>query len=355
MTDPLGTGEQQAAPQQAPARKPWTERLKSFDTLMVWAALGALVLVCAIVEPSTLSRSALLSMLPFAAVLAVASIGQCLTIQSGGMDLSVPGSMTLAAAVVTGFADRQDGRLATAAVLALVAVLVGGVVNGLAITVLRIPPIVATLAVNALLIGVVQSYTGGVLQAVPPKLASVASDKILGVPNTVVVAVVFVGLAAVTVAKTVWGRRLVAVGAQPASARAAGLPVSGYVIGTYAAAALCFGVAGILLAGYLQTPATTIADPYLFATITAVIIGGTAFGGGRGRIVGTAVGAVFIGQLNVFLTATGSPPSVTYLVQAGAIAIAVLLNNPRAITELRRAAGQFRHRRGPSTRLPQAT
>lgn len=322
----------------------FTERVRQLDAFMVWAALLVLVLVCAVVEPGTLSNSALLSMLPFAAVLAVASIGQCLTIQSGGMDLSVPGSMTLAAAVVTGYAGRQDGRLLTAVLLALVAVLLGGMLNGLAITVLRIPPIVATLAVNALLVGVVQSYTGGVLQAVPPRLASIASDKTIGVPNTVFVAAVFIVLAAVTVSKTIWGRRLVAVGAQSASARAAGLGVSRYVLGTYAAAAVCFGVAGILLAGYLQTPATTMADSYLFSTITAVILGGTAFGGGRGRIVGTAVGAVFIGQLNVFLTATGAPPSVTYLVQAAAIAIAVLLNSPDSIRRVRRASGQLTRR-----------
>jgi len=283
--------------------------------------------------------------------LAVASIGQCLTIQSGGMDLSVPGSMTLAAAIVTGYAGRQDDRLLGAVLLALVAVLLGGLLNGTAITKLRIPPIVATLAVNALLIGVVQSYSGGVLQAVPPRLASVVSGKTLGIPNTVVVAAFFVVLAAVAVTTTVWGRRLVAVGAQPAAARAAGLAVSRYLIGTYAAAAVCFGVAGILLAGYLQTPATSIADPYLFSTITAVIIGGTAFGGGRGRIVGTAVGAVFIGQLNVFLTASGAPPSVTYLVQAAAIAVAVLLNSPEAVRRMRHAPGQFmRLRRRPRVR-----
>ena len=318
-----------------PASARWVDRVGRLDVVMVWVALGALVVLCLVVKPETLSGSALLSMLPFAAVLAVASIGQCLTVQSGGMDLSVPGAMTLAAAVVTGFADRQDGRLLAAVLLALVIVLVGGVLNGLAITVLRIPPIVATLAVNALLIGVVQTYTGGVLQAVPPRLAAIASDKVLGIPNSVFVAVLFAGLTALVVSSTVWGRRLVAVGTAPAAARAAGLGVSRYVIATYAAAAVCSGVAGILLAGYLQTPATTIADPYLFSTITAVIIGGTAFGGGRGRIIGTAVGAVFIGQLNVFLTASGAPSSVTYLVQAGAIAIAVLLNSGDAVRRLR--------------------
>ncbi|RYE41594.1 MAG: ABC transporter permease [Hyphomicrobiales bacterium] len=318
------------------SKKSWKSTIPRLDHFMVWVALAALVVISAIFAPGTLAPSALLAMIPFAAVLVIASIGQCLTIQSGGMDLSVPGSITLAAAVVAGHADRQDGRLATSIAYALLAVLIGGVLNGLAITKLRVPPIVATLAVNALLVGFVQAYTGGVLKAVPADLATIAGGKTVGIPNTFYVAAAFVILASVTVSKTVWGRRLVAVGTQPASARAAGIGVTRYVIGTYAAAALCFGIAGILLAGYLQTPATTMADTYLFSTITAVIIGGTAFGGGRSRIVGTAVGAVFISQLNVFLTATGAPSSVTYLVQAAAIAVAVLLNSRDSLAEVRR-------------------
>jgi ribose transport system permease protein len=320
----------------AAVSNPLTRFIPKRDVLMVWVALAALALLCLIVEPGTLSSSALLSMLPFAAVLVVAAIGQCLTIQSGGMDLSAAGSMALAATIVTGHSEGQDSRLTAAMVLALAAVMVGGLLNGLAITLLRIPPIVATLAVNALLIGAVQSYSGGVLISVPDRLAIVTSSKTFGIPNTVWIATIFVALAYVTVNHTVAGRRLVAVGASPVAARAAGLRVTAYITGTYAAAAFCFGVAGVLLAGYLQTPATSIGDPYLFSTITAVIIGGTAFGGGKGRIVGTAVGALFISQLDAFLTATGAPASITYLVQAAAIGVAVLLNSREALARLRR-------------------
>lgn len=319
----------------AVSRRP-TRRLPGSNTLMVWIALAALVVVCAVMEPGTLGASTLRSMLPFASVLVVAAIGQCLTVQSGGIDLSVPGSMALAAAVVVQYAEGQDERLALAVVLALAAVMVGGVLNGFAIAVLRIPPIVATLAVNALLVGALQTYTGGVLKGAPQGLVSLSSKQLFGIPNLVYVAAVFVLLSAVVVYSTIWGRRLVAVGAQSASARAAGVPVSRYVIATYAAAAFCYGVAGIMLAGYLQTPAASMADSYLFSTLTAVIIGGTAFGGGRGRIVGTAVGAVFISQLNIFLAATGSPTSVTYILQALAIAVAVSLNRQEAGRAIRR-------------------
>lgn len=313
-----------------------TSRFGAPDFSTVWIALALLILGSLLFAPGTLSASGLLAMIPFASVLAIASIGQCLTIQSGGMDLSVAGSMSLAAAVVTTVAGGENGNLPVAVALALVAALLGGLLNGLAITVLRIPPIVVTIAVNAILLGLVQSVSGGVLQAVPSDLANFAGGTTLGIPRTVIIAVIFVVLAAFVINKSTAGRRLAAVGARQASARAAGIAVTRYLIGAYTAAGLCFGCAGVILAGYLQTPSTSMADTYLFSTITAVIIGGTAFGGGRGRIVGTALGAVFVSQLNVFLTATGAPSSVTYIVQAIAIAIAVVINNPSALSIIRR-------------------
>jgi ribose transport system permease protein len=308
------------------------------DGLMVWVALAALMLACALFEPSTLKGSALLSMLPFAAILAIASVGQCLTIQQGGMDLSVAGSMTLAAAIVTGHAAGQDDQLFGAIVLALVAVAIAGALNGIAISKLKITPIIATLAVNALLVGFVQTYTNAIPKQATDNLSNFALEKTAGIPNTVYVAAIFVIVISLVISKTVIGRRLVSIGANPQTALASGLRVSRYVIGTYIAAALCFGTAGIVLAGYLQTPSTSAGNPYLFSTITAVVVGGTAFGGGRGRIVGTAVAAVFLSQLESFLTATGAPSSLTLLVQAAAIAIAATFSNAEAAVRLRRLA-----------------
>lgn len=289
---------------------------------MIWAALAVLVIACLAIEPSTLHGSALLSMLPFAAILAIASVGQGLTIQQGGLDFSVVGSITLAAVLVTGVANGNNGKLWLAILVALAVVAGAGLLNGIAISVLKITPIIATLGVNALLEGGVQSYTGAAPVQATSNLSNFAIQKSLGVPNTVWVALVFVIIGAFIVNLTVVGRRFVAIGANPASAQATGLPVRRYVIWTYVLASICYGAAGIALAGFVSLPNTDAGDPYLLSTITAVVIGGTALGGGRGRLLGTAVAAVFLSQLNSFLSATGAPASVTYLVQSAAIAVA---------------------------------
>lgn len=302
---------------------------------MIWFALLLLVIVCLIVEPTTLQGSALLSMLPFAAILAIASVGQGFTIQMGGLDFSVVGSFTLAAVMVTGQAHGDPGKLVPAIVVALAVVIGAGLLNGIAIAYLKITPIIATLAVNALLLGGIQSYTGAAPASATSNLSSFMIDKTLGIPNTVYIAAVFVIIAAFVLNRTVLGRRFVAVGTSQAAAQAAGIGVKRYIIGAYTLAALCYGTAGIVLAGYITTPNTDAGNPYLLATITAVVVGGTALGGGRGRVVGTAVAAVFLSQLNAFLAASGAPASVSLLVQSLAIAIAAAFGSAAAVVLLR--------------------
>lgn len=289
----------------------------------IWFALAVLAVVSTILAPSTLTSRALLAMLPVAAILAVSAIGQSLTIQQGGIDFAVPGAMTLAAVLVTGHANGHNSSLLSAIVFALLAVLIAGLVSGLAVTALRITPIIATLAVNAVLFGVVATYASASPKQATQSLSSFAIGRTVGVPNTVLVALAFVILAIVVQRRTVVGRRFISIGANAPAARAMGLPVTRYLIGTYVVAALCYGVAGIMLAGYVVSPSLALGNPYLLASITAVVIGGTSFGGGRARLAGTAVAALFLTQLNSLLNARGAPTSTTLLVQSGAIAIAV--------------------------------
>jgi ribose transport system permease protein len=321
---------------------------------MIWSVLLTLVVLCAIFEPATLKGNAVLAMLPFASILAIAAIGQCLTIQQGGIDFSVAGSITLSAAIVTGHANGDEGQLVGAIAMALIAVMIAGFLNGVAISWLRITPIISTLAVNALLLGAVQTYTDGIPKQATQSLHDFTIEKTLGLPNTVYIAAAFVIVAALVLNHTVVGRRFIAIGSSPASARAVGLPVPRYVIATYVLAAFCYGVAGIVLAGYVKTPGIDIGNAYLLSTITAVVVGGTALGGGRGRIVGTALAALFLGQLQAFIGATGAPTSVSLLVQSATIAVAVSFSTGRggpALANLLRgltSGDRLRRTAGPS-------
>jgi ribose transport system permease protein len=296
-------------------------------------ATALLFAVSPLIASNSLTGGALLSMLPFAALLAIASIGQTLVIQQRGLDLTVPGMILLTTVIITLHAGTQhgvgaDGRLPVAILLVVLACVASGVLSGLAITVFGITPLVATLGVNALLVGAVYQLTNGQGTATgPPGLASFAGHKTLGIPNTALVAAIAVIVVAVLLRTTVPGRRFVAVGASTAAARAAGIRVNSYVIATYVLASLSYGAAGILLTGYFPTPGLNAGSTYLLPTIAAVVLGGTSLAGGTGSVVATAVGAVFLTQLDQVVIANGAAESIEFIIQGSIIALGMLLRN----------------------------
>lgn len=286
-------------------------------------ATVALFVLSAVFVPRSLSPQSIGAMLPFWAVLAIMAAGQTLVIQQRGIDLSVPGTVSLVAMSVTVFIDRNSAPVLMGLVLALVIGALVGLLNGLITTRIHVTPLITTLAVNALLVGAMFSYTGGVGTAAPPGLQEFAATAPFGVPVLAWLAVVTVLVVAGVSSRTVLGRRFVAVGAKPAAARALGVPADRYVVGAYVVAGVLFAFAAFLLVGYTQNPSPTLGNPYLFQTVMAVVIGGTSVAGGRGSVLAGAVAALFLTQLSQVLLTFGAGPAAQLLVQACAMAVAL--------------------------------
>jgi ribose transport system permease protein len=298
------------------------------DYAPIWLATLALFLLSAVISSSSLSTLALSSTLAFAGILAVASAGQTLIVQQRGMDLSVAGNITLCALVLPIFMTRSGASFAGGLAAVVVVATVIGLVNGVLVTKFAITPLIATLAVNALLLGATLSYTNGVPSAAAPQtLQTFATGKLLGISNVMWFAIAFVVVVTIVSQRTVIGRRFVGVGANPATARAAGVAVDRYIIGAYVVGSLCFGIASVLLIGYLGSATVRIGADYLFPTIAAVVVGGTSFAGGRGSVIASAVAALFLTQLVELLLTLGAPSSTQYLAQAAAIALAASLRS----------------------------
>lgn len=295
----------------------------------IWVATAVLFGVSWLIEPGTLSSRAILSMLPFAAILSIAAAGQTLVVQQRGIDLSVAGAISLAAVIVTRLPSTGSSGLLVAVLVTLIVCATLGAITGTVVARLAVTPLVATLAMNAIILGIIRTYSGGSPSGAVPSLADFALAKSFGIPNTVLVAgAVVVSLALVSRYSTI-GRNFVAIGSNALAARAVGLPVERYQVGTYAMAAMSYAVAGILLAGYVNTPGLNAGDTYLFAAISAVIIGGTPLTGGKGSIVASAIAALFLSQLVQLVLSIGAPTSTQLLVQALAIAAATILRDLR--------------------------
>lgn len=259
----------------------------------IWLAMGLLIVASAVITPGTLRPSSLLAMLPFASMLAIVGIGQMLTIQQRGLDLSVTGMVALAGILVAQYGGSH-GSLVVGIAIALAAAVLVGLLNGLLVTVLSITPLVATLATNALLIAFGRTLSGGFPTIAPAGLAAFSHGKTLGAPNLTILAVLIIGFVAVMMQKSLIGRHFVVVGASPRAATVAGVMTVRYQVATYAAASFCFALTGMLLAGFIGTATPKAGGEYLLGGIAAVVIGGTPFTGGRGSVVATGVAALFM-------------------------------------------------------------
>jgi ribose transport system permease protein len=308
-----------------PERAGWRPSRSAGAATGVVVATVLLFAISKIVEPQSLSHSSLLGMLPFAAILAIVAVGQTLVIQQGGIDLSVPGMISLTVVLMTSVPDGDDGKLATAIVYAVVAAVAAGLLSGVLVSRVGITPIVTTLGMNALLYGFVIQVSNGNPPPTTRRLNDFATSKVAGVPTTVVIAIVVTALVAWTVKKTVAGRRFEGVGASNSGARAAGLVVARHKTVAYVAAALLYCLGGILLGGVVSDPSAFQGDAYLLPSVAAVVLGGTSLLGGRGSVAASAVAAVFVTQLDQLLLTSGATSAVQNLVQAGALAVGIAI------------------------------
>ena len=288
----------------------------------IWPATLVLFAISPFIARGSISLGALRSTLPFAAILAIVSIGQTLVIQQRGLDLSIPGIVSISAILVTKIPGGVDSRLWRAVLIVLVICALAGLLNGLVVTMFGVTPLVATLGVNAILLGTILKITSGSQTAsAAHSLAKFTAGRVLGISNIILVAIFVIAVVTFIIKSTIIGRRFVAIGTSAPAARAAGMSVRLYQTMTYVIAALFGALGGILLAGYLQTPGLSAGNEYLLPSIAAAVLGGTSLAGGGGSVLATAGGALFLTQLQQVVFGAGAPASVQLLIQSIAIAL----------------------------------
>ena len=279
------------------------------------------------VTSSFFSASTLSTLTPLVGVLVLVAVGQALVVSTGGIDLSLPGTVTVMGAIVLKQSGGTDGGLLGALLLCVAACVVIGLVNGLLVEALGLNSLVVTLAVGQLVAGGTQIYRGAVppVQEVPPALADLAGADVGGVSWILLLGVVLAVLATAFLHRTVPGRRLVAASTAERAASLTGIRARGYRIGAYVLAALAYGVAGVLAAGATRTPDLTLGDPYLLTSVVAVVLGGAVLTGGRVSPVATLLGAVFIAVLDFDLRVQGLSAGARMTVQGAVLVLGLAL------------------------------
>jgi ribose transport system permease protein len=296
-------------------------RAKSFVTVVI--STLALILVCLVFAPSSVSWGALSGSLPFAAIIAIVGLGQLLVVQQGGFDLSLAGGVSLAVVVSTHYPQGDNALLLPAVLLAIGCAVLAGLANGILVSIFKLNAIVATIGVNALLYGAVFAVSGGVPKTTTTLLAAIAGGDILGLPNAVYFALATLLVVSFVSKKTVAGRRFEAIGANPLATRAVGLRVQLHQLLAYVYAQLLYCMAGVLVAGITREPTAFQGDSLLLPSVAVVVLGGTSLLGGRGFPISTVVAAFFLNELSQFALAVGVPYSAQTIIQALALGFGI--------------------------------
>jgi putative xylitol transport system permease protein len=268
-----------------------------------WGLVGAFLLFCtflALATPSGtfLSGRNLVFVLLQISVNTILASGMTMVILSKGIDLSV-GSVVALSGVVGADLVAQGWPVPLAAGVAIGIGALVGLVNGASIVYLRVAPFIATLAMMTAARGLAYLYTDGVSVGNLPQSFTVWGNGRIGpVPIPVVVAAVVVGGTAILLGRTVFGRRLYALGGNEEAARLAGVRVGRAKILIYTLMGALAALGGILLAARLGAGDPKAGQLFELTAIAAVVVGGTSLAGGRGGVWGTVLGALIIGVLD---------------------------------------------------------
>ena len=241
---------------------------------------------------------------------------------TGGIDLSIAMIATGAAYIVA--IKSQDGMVAGILWAILFCVVIGSI-NGLAVGLLKMNPLIMTLGMNAILIGV---FTVGVStflkgsSTMPDYIIAMSTGTILEPISWPVIVWLIIGGAVVFIlTRTGLGRLIYAIGDNAQSARLAGVKVWQVHWATYVLCALLGGMGGVMLGGQSGAVAISLANSYMLPSVAAVVIGGTSIMGGMGGYSGSIIGAIILSILSYLLSALNSSEAAKQIVYGSIVLI----------------------------------
>jgi ribose/xylose/arabinose/galactoside ABC-type transport system permease subunit len=313
-----------------PPRAGWLDALRGSGAAIALLALLAFNLAA---TDSFVTLQTLNVNLTQVAPIVIVAVGMALVIGTGGIDLSVGASASIAGTLAAVFLSQSSGpltdpalALACAVTLPLVAAALAGSVNGVLVTRYAIQPIVATLILFIAGRGIAEMVTDSNLRNFTHAGFARIGGNVAGVPLQGLLMLVVVAAAAWVVRETVFGRHLLAIGGNERAARLAGVDAGRIKFAVYVACAVLAGVAGLL-----NVAINSAADPAKIGlgieldAIAAVAVGGAPLSGGRVRIVGTLLGALAIQLLDYSLLAHGVADEWALVAKAAVVLVAVYL------------------------------
>jgi ribose transport system permease protein len=278
-------------------------------------------------SPVFFTRINLENLLFSSTVIAIVAIGQAFVILIAGIDLSVGAVLALSSVLGVVLATQMDLPVWLAVFLALGAGALVGLINGLNVTLLKIPPLIATLAMMSVTRGIAFLISGGRnIAPVPSVFVDIQSARLFGIPVIIVFTLLIGVLAHLILTRTRFGREIYATGGNAVAAQLAGIRTNRVIIAAYVISGLCAALGGLMITARLEAGAATAGFGYELIVISAVVIGGVSLFGGEGRIVGVLLGVILLGLVQNAVNLLNVPPNYDYVVSGVVIAAAAALD-----------------------------
>lgn len=295
---------------------------------LIFSYLVALLLFVAIsiYKPGFASVNHIRVLAQEASIIGIVAIGQTLVIITGGIDLSVAWMISISAIMVTKLGGGTNEAMVWSVPAILLMTTFFGLVNGVCIAWLRMPPIVMTLGMNIILQGGLVAVTQGAPGSYASDFLVVLGQKsFFGIPWLVWIWTVLAVIVMLLLFKMKYGRELFAIGNNSVVAQYSGINVRAITMWSYGISGLTAGLAGILLAGKVGSSYLGMGDALQFQSIAAVAIGGTSMMGGSGNYLGSVAGAFTITILLGILAALNLPYGVQKMAYGLIVLISVLM------------------------------
>ncbi|WP_462411341.1 ABC transporter permease [Neobacillus sp. Marseille-QA0830] len=302
---------------------------------IIWNQLGmflvliVLFIALSFMAPNFLDTVNMLNVVKQVSITAIIAAAMTLVILTGGIDLSV-GSILAVSGVVSVMLVENGANVFLAMFIGMVIGYIAGLINGFFIANTKLPPFIVTLGSMTYLRGIAYVLCGGtpiVLSSTTFKFFG--SGNIIGIPTPVFIMVFVYVIIFIALKYTMFGRHVYAIGGNEEAARLTGIKVERNILQVYAISGLLSGVAGVVLAGRLYSGQPNAGIGIELDAIAAVILGGTSFTGGVGKIQMTIVGVLIMGFIGNGLTLLDVDYYWQQIVKGGVIVLAVLLDRLR--------------------------
>jgi ribose transport system permease protein len=290
----------------------WRRLFRDRPLVPLSGLLIVLVVIMELVQPGTVNPAWIGVAVRAAVPLAILGACQTLTMLTGGIDLSIGMTASMAAFIMATQTPIQGPFVAIA--FALVACALVGIANGIGVGIFKVHPLIMTLGMTLVILGLLTVYQLAVVQTgteIPDFILWLSAETTFEIlPHNLLV---FVPLAVVIIAGlrySGFGRLLFAVGDNPVAARLSGVRVWQVLVALYVLSALLAGLAGFLIAGLVQTASVSLVAESVLPAVAAAVIGGTSILGGRGGYSGTIIGALILTVVGSLLVALQMPEAV---------------------------------------------